>query len=109
MFKDMYEINLLYDDFYKRVNDLKECLNIEVLNKEILALEEKINASDFWDDNREASKVLKKVSKDKNNIEKVLELQRMVSDFNDLVSRITFKFRSPQTDLISSISSHIPS
>ena len=64
----MYEINLLYNDFSKRVNDLKECLNIESLKKEISELEERTNDSDFWDDNREASKILKKISKDKNNM-----------------------------------------
>ena len=88
MFKDMYEINLLYNDFSKRVNDLKECLNIEELQKEILLLEEKTNASDFWDDNRAASKILKKISKDKNNIEKVMELDSMISDFKDLITMI---------------------
>ena len=89
MFKDMYEINLLYNDFSKRVNDLKECLNIESLKKEISELEEKTNDSDFWDDNREASKILKKISKDKNNIEKVLELDSMISDFKDLITMIS--------------------
>ena len=89
MFKDMYELNLLYNDFSKRVNDLKECLNIESLKKEINELEERTNASDFWDDNREASKILKKISKDKNNIEKVLELDSMISDFKDLITMIS--------------------
>ena len=89
MFKDMYEINLQYEDFLKRVNDLKECLNIESLKKEITLLEEKTNESNFWDDNRSASKILKKISKDKNNIEQVLKLESMVSDFKDLVSMIS--------------------
>lgn len=89
MFKDMYEINLIYNDFSKRVNDLKECLNIENLKKEISALEEKTNASDFWDDNREASKVLKVISKSKSHIEKVLTLEAMINDFKDLVDMIS--------------------
>ena len=78
MFKDMYEINLLFNDFSKRVNDLKECLKIEVLKEEIDKLEEKTNESNFWDDNRSASKILKQISKDKNNIEQVLKLESMI-------------------------------
>ena len=89
MFKDMYEINLLFNDFSKRVNDLKECLKIEVLKEEIAKLEEKTNESNFWDDNRSASKILKQISKDKNNIEQVLKLEAMIGDFKDLIAMIS--------------------
>lgn len=85
MFKDKYELNLIYEDYFKRVNDLKECLDIEQLSKEISALEEKVNSDNFWDDNREASKILKKIGTDKSNIEKIKKLESLVSDYKDLL------------------------
>lgn len=86
MFKDKYELNLIYDDFFKRVNDLKECLNVEELKKEIAILEDKSNASDFWDDNKEASKILKKIGQDKNNLNNLNHLQSLVNDYKDLLN-----------------------
>ena len=85
MFKDKYELNLIYDDYFKRTNDLKDCLNVEKLKSEIEMLENKINESDFWDDNREASKILKKLGTDKNNLVKLSQLASLVSDYKDLL------------------------
>ena len=85
MLKDKYELNLILEDFTKRTLDLKECLKLDELKKEIEALEEKTNASNFWDDNKEASKVLKKLGVHKGNIEKLTHLQALVSDYKDLL------------------------
>ena len=85
MFKDKYELNLIYDDYYKRVNDLKECLNIEKLKLEIQELEDKTNEPTFWDDNKEASKILKRIGTSKANIEKIMHLQALVNDYKDLL------------------------
>ena len=85
MFKDKYELNLIYQDFFKRVTDLKECLNVENLKLEIEKLEEKVNEPDFWNDNIEASKILKKIGNDKGNIEKLSHLESLVNDYNDLL------------------------
>lgn len=85
MLMDKYELNLIYEDYFKRVNDLKECLKVDELKKEITLLEEKTNEANFWDDNREASKILKKIGNDKNNLERLDTLNRLVSDFKDLL------------------------
>ena len=85
MFKDKYELNLIYEDYFKRSRDLRECLNVEKLKEEIALLEEKINDPNFWDDNKEASKVLKKIGTDKGNIEKLLHLESLVNDYKDLL------------------------
>jgi len=85
MLRDKYELNLVLEDYLKRVNDLKECLNVDNLKKEIGLLEEKINEANFWDDNREASKILKKIGNDKNNIQRLEKLQNLVSDYKDLL------------------------
>lgn len=85
MFKDKYELNIILQDFQKRTSDLKECLNIEKLTKEIEDLERKTNESNFWDDNKEASKILKRIGNSKSNIEKVLYLESLVNDYKDLL------------------------
>ena len=85
MLRDKYELNLIYEDYAKRSSDLKECLNVENLKEEISKLEEKINEPNFWDDNREASKILKKIGTDKSNIEKITHLESLVSDYKDLL------------------------
>ena len=85
MFKDKYELNIMLQDFQKRTFDLKDCLNIAKLSQEIEELEKKTNEPNFWDDNKEASKILKKIGNSKNNIEKVLHLESLVNDYKDLL------------------------
>ena len=105
----MYELNLAYSDYSKRVNDLKECLNIEKLRLEIAKLEEETNKDGFWDDNRSASKILKKIRNDKDNIEKVLHLERLVNDFKDLLEMINEEDSDELDELLANITSEINS
>ena len=85
MLKDKYELNLIFEDFNRRTIDLRDCLNVESLRKDIENLEARTNEPDFWDDNREASKILKKIGTSKSNIEKLLSLESLVSDYKDLL------------------------
>ena len=62
-------VTLTYRNIDGKLNKVfAECLDIDNLKKEIILLEEASNASDFWDDNREASKTLKKLGQCKNNL-----------------------------------------
>lgn len=85
MLRDKYELNLILQDYQKRTIDLKDCLNIEQLRKDIEVLESKTNEPDFWDDNREASKILKRIGTYKSNIEKMIHLESLVNDYKDLL------------------------
>ena len=85
MLKDKYELNLMLEDYSKRINDLRECLNLPELKKNIESLEEKSNASDFWDDNKEASKVLKKLGTLKNELNNINSLASLLNDFKELL------------------------
>ena len=85
MAREVYELRVNYNSSIKRVNDLKECLNIDSLLSEIKELEEKVNEEDFWNDNREAKKTLKKISKDRENIEQITKLETWYKDINDLI------------------------
>ena len=66
MAREVYELRVNYNSSFKRVNDLKECLNIDSLLSEIKEMEEETNKEDFWLDNKKAKQVLKKLNKDKN-------------------------------------------
>ena len=44
MAREVYELRLNYNSSYKRVSDLKECLNINSLLSEIKELEEENSA-----------------------------------------------------------------
>ena len=85
MSRDIYEIRVNYNDSFKRVNDLKECLNIDSLLSEINKLEEESNKEDFWLDNRHAKQVLKQINKDKNNVEQVMKLENWYKDIKEFL------------------------
>ena len=85
MLRDKYELNLIYDDFAKRIKDLQECLNLDLLKKNISDLEAKSNADDFWNDNKEASKILKRLGTFKNELSHINKLQGLLSDYRDLL------------------------
>ena len=85
MFKDKYELNLILQDYQKRTADLRECLKVEQLQKEIETLEIRSNQPDFWNDNKEASKILKRIGTYKSNIEKLLHVEALVNDYQDLL------------------------
>ena len=56
--REVYELRVNYNDSFKRVNDLKECLNIDSLLTEIKEMEEESNRDDFWSDNKRAKQIL---------------------------------------------------
>ena len=85
MSRDVYEIRVNYNDSFKRVNDLKDCLNIDSLLSEISKLEEESNKEDFWLDNRHAKQVLKQINKDKNNVEQVIKLENWYKDIKEFL------------------------
>ena len=86
MAREVYELRgVNYNDSFKRVNDLKECLNINSLLSEIDKLEKESNEDGFWDDNRRAKQVLKKLNKDKENIEQISKLENWYKDIKELL------------------------
>ena len=59
MAREVYELRVNYNSSVKRVNDLKDCLNINSLLTEINNLEEECNKDGFWNDNRRAKSILR--------------------------------------------------
>lgn len=83
--REVYELRVNYNDSFKRVNDLKECLNIDSLLSEIKDMEEESNKDDFWQDNKRAKQILKKLNKDKDNVEQVTKLEKWYNDIKELL------------------------
>lgn len=85
MSREVYELRLNYNSSSKRVNDLKECLNIDSLLSEINSLEEECNQDGFWDDNVKAKQILKRLNKDKENVEQIVKLDNWYKDIKELL------------------------
>ena len=85
MARELYELRLNYNSSAKRVNDLKECLNIDSLLCEIKEMEEKVNMDNFWEDNRKAKQILKELSKSKNNLDLINKLDGWYNDIRELL------------------------
>ena len=85
MAREVYELRVNYNSSVKRVNDLKECLDINSLLLEIGKLEEESNSDGFWNDNKRAKQVLKKLNKDKDNIAQITRLEKWYSDIGELL------------------------
>ena len=85
MAREVYELRVNYNSSFKRVNDLKECLNIDSLLNEIETLEAESNKDGFWDDNKKAQQVLKKLNKNKDNLSQINKLESWYSDIKELL------------------------
>ena len=85
MAREVYELRLNHNSSAKRVNDLKDCLDINSLLSEIEKLEEESNEENFWNDNKRAKQVLKKLSKDKENVEQITKLENWYNDIKELI------------------------
>jgi peptide chain release factor 2 len=85
MAREVYELRVNCNSSTKRVNDLKECLNINSLLSEIKELEEESNGENFWNDNKRAKQVLKKLNKDRENIEQITKLENWYNDIQELL------------------------
>lgn len=76
-----YEILKKFEEFTTRLNELKKATNLEGLEKKIADNEKIIASPDFYNDMREAQRVLKQDKKDK-DIVKTFEV--ITSDVGDL-------------------------
>ncbi len=69
----------------KNIEELGESLNLDVLKSRIDDLNEKINASGFWDDPSAAKPILKELTSKKNTYDKYMKLKKGFDDLFDLI------------------------
>ena len=80
---DRYELNKILENINLRINDLKKALNLEKINMRLLSLGEKMQASNFWDNPKNATLV----NKEYNDLTNKLSTYKSLNDrINDLVS-----------------------
>lgn len=80
---DRYELNKILENINLRINDLKKALNLEKINMRLLSLGEKMQASNFWENPKNATLV----NKEYNDLTNKLSTYKSLNDrINDLVS-----------------------
>lgn len=79
------ELRLALEGKKAEIDDLAQALGIDAIKKEIATLEEKSASNDFWDEQKESQKVLKRISDLKNRIEKYQNLYKSYEDALTLI------------------------
>ena len=79
------ELKLSLQGLEPELKDLADALGLEAMRKEILELDQKATAPDFWDDMENSQKILQHSSSLKNKIEKY---EKLKSAYEDLLTLI---------------------
>ncbi len=82
----MYESDLeTIQSYAARLNELRSCLNVDNLKKEISTIEEKMSAPGFWDDQETAQKYVQQLKAYKAVVSMPDELHREIEDASTLI------------------------
>lgn len=79
------ELKLSLQGLEPELKDLADALGLDTLRKEILELDQKATAPDFWDDMEKSQKILQRSSSLKNKIEKY---EKLKGSYDDLMALI---------------------
>ena len=79
------ELKLSLQGHEPELKDLADALDLEAMRKEILELDQKATAPDFWDDMEKSQKILQRSSSLKNKIEKYEKLKNAYEDLLALI------------------------
>ncbi|HPB19558.1 MAG TPA: peptide chain release factor 2 [Bacteroidales bacterium] len=72
----------LYDNLKERLVSLRRYLDIDKIKQDIISLETGTHSSDFWQNSKEAEKLLKEISSKKNFVEKYDNVEKKLEDFS---------------------------
>ncbi|HPL03234.1 MAG TPA: peptide chain release factor 2 [Bacteroidales bacterium] len=72
----------LYDNLKERLVSLRRYLDIDKIKQDIISLETGTQGSDFWQNSKEAEKLLKEISSKKNFVEKYDNVEKKLEDFS---------------------------
>ncbi|MDI6832864.1 MAG: peptide chain release factor 2 [Bacteroidales bacterium] len=72
----------LYDNLKERLVSLRRYLDIDKIKQDIILLETGTQGSDFWQNSKEAEKLLKEISSKKNFVEKYDSVEKKLEDFS---------------------------
>ena len=82
---DVTEYKSKLNEYTKDIDELKSTLKIDDKNIELKKLEEETLRADFWNDDKNSSKVLAKIKENKNIISKYNEIVSFYEDVNSLI------------------------
>lgn len=81
---ERYEINKYLQSFNQKVNDLKEALAYHKKSESLKLLEEKINSSNFWDNQKEATKVINEANILREDVSLYLDIRTNLDNLLEL-------------------------
>ncbi len=79
------ELSLRIKELKPLIEDLGKAININGLTDDVLSLEEKTTAEDFWNDPNESQKILQEIKIKKDKISEFKELQKDVDDTEGMI------------------------
>ena len=79
IFMERYEVNRTIEKFSKQIDDLTKKINPEKLKNEIKALNEKMQAENFWQNPEEATKVTKEANAKQSRLASLNELENKLN------------------------------
>lgn len=89
------------DDLNQKIKDLQKKLDIDSLKDQVAKLEKDSTAPDLWQNEKNARSVLQQLSQTQQTIKDVVDLEKSVSDLQDLLSiqkKIKDTTLSPEID-----------
>ncbi len=91
------ELKLELLEYRDKLSHLKEALGLDQMHKEILLLEEKTAAEDFWSDLGNSQKILQRISMLKN---RVASFEKLSGEFDDALMMIELSDEEGDLDLL---------
>lgn len=80
---ERYEINKFIESYQKSLNDMILAMDLDNVQKEINELDQKMLSEDFWNDRKEAQRIISRLNYLKDNLTEVNNLKR---EFDDLLA-----------------------
>lgn len=82
---DLVEAKQQYTHLKKKFNELVQYIDVEKMRKEITEYENRMSGSDFWNDQKEAKKIIEKGNNLKDKLSQMEKIQVMLEDFEILL------------------------
>ena len=82
---EKYEIVKFYEDFKKRINDIKDVLSLDNMNKIISENEQKMLEVSFWDDSTKATKLVQETNDLKESLNNYKYLEKELEDLETII------------------------
>lgn len=91
-------------EYQEKIEELKNTLKVLEKKEELAKCEAEITKAGFWENEKESAKVLSKIKELKGVVEKVLNLENLLSECNDIIEMLENEFdKEFASELVNSI------